>query len=80
VDESSFSLYPNPTEDAFTVKSNAQIQLVQVLDVSGRVVRTQAFGSAKQGTIDVSDLQSGTYFAVIETSEGTQVVKPVVIQ
>jgi len=80
VDESSISLYPNPTKDAFTVKSNAQIQLVQVLDVSGRVVRTQAFGSAKQGTIDVSDLQSGTYFAVIETSEGTQVVKPVVIQ
>jgi hypothetical protein len=72
--ESGFRLYPNPANDAVTVKftltGKADIS-VSILDMSGRrLMQEQSALSAGEQTItlDIDDLPSGAYF--IELSDG----------
>ncbi len=67
-----FELYPNPVNESLNVDFGElkALQSVSVLDISGRkVLATKAVSN----TIDVSSLQSGKYFLVIEHQEGTSV-------
>jgi hypothetical protein len=63
-----FSAYPNPCENNLTiVQSNNQVDRVsmKVLDVTGRVVMTDVYWSAKH-TIDTSNLPNGFYTVQLE--------------
>lgn len=67
-----FELYPNPANQQLTVNFGElkNIETIAVLDLSGRkVLATKAVSN----TIDVSALQSGKYFLVIEHHQGTSV-------
>ncbi|MEP6794255.1 MAG: T9SS type A sorting domain-containing protein [Saprospiraceae bacterium] len=60
VDATSASLriYPNPAEDNVTIACNERINQVDVVDLSGRILKTY---SAPPHQIDVSDLPGGIY-------------------
>lgn len=68
-------VFPNPTVDGWNVSSNNQmITSVQVFDVLGKQVMSMNT-EATQVRIDASELNSGLYFARINTANGSQSFK-----
>lgn len=65
--ENYISLYPNPIEQQFIISSHSAlpIQSIEIVDITGKKVRTQAGLSAIQLDIDGSDLASGIYMVNI---------------
>ncbi len=53
----SFTLYPNPTDDSFTLVSEENFERIQLKDVNGRLIQTIEANTL----IDVSELASGVY-------------------
>lgn len=66
--ENIISLYPNPTSDSFSIKSNSNINSIEILDITGKKIKTFINSSNK---FDVEDLVSGVYFVRIKTDKGT---------
>ncbi len=55
-----FTLYPNPTQQQFTITTTQPNQTLQIFDLEGRVVFTQNItGTAT--TINISNMASGVY-------------------
>ncbi|GAA0871790.1 hypothetical protein GCM10009117_09360 [Gangjinia marincola] len=70
------SVYPNPVKDILTISntSNIILERLRVLDISGRsVIEAQSVSN----TMDISRLQSGNYFVMIQTEYG-QVTRRIV--
>jgi hypothetical protein len=65
-------IYPNPAKDVLFVKINDatkdEINL-QILDLSGRVIKSTSIMS--DGSINISDVQIGTYILRINTPKGS---------
>lgn len=68
----SMQLYPNPVGDLLMVKTDASVQKIVVLDVTGKSVLVNHAGIP---VLDVKMLNNGIYFAHIYTSEGVAVKK-----
>ncbi len=68
--EIAFSVYPNPVLSILTVQSASEtsIKSLTILDLTGKVILTSS-----KNSIDVSDLNSGTYFVQITHEKGTTV-------
>lgn len=66
-DNHEFALFPNPTTDSFTIKSNDVINSVSIFDVQGKTVKSFSNGLV---TYSISDLNSGLYFVRIKSSKG----------
>ena len=77
--QNNFKIYPNPAEEYIRVEYDEnigmQLQAVQILDSSGKWVR-----SVKEHfhQITISDLSSGVYLFVIQTEKGNKTEKVVV--
>ena len=65
--ESTLTLYPNPTVDQLTAKTNEQVISFIVYSMTGEVLT-----KSNSNQIDVSDLEAGTYIAQIQTSTGVR--------
>ena len=70
-----FNVYPNPTADAIRW-NGVQVDRLQVVDAEGR---TRMETTNPINTIDLSSLESGLFFLVIE-AEGQRTVKSVLKQ
>ena len=67
----SVTIYPNPTGDMFSVRSESQVEEIVVSDLSGRVLlRTERTSHA-----DVSALPQGLYLVRVRTEKGSCVKK-----
>ncbi|MCB0400195.1 MAG: T9SS type A sorting domain-containing protein [Winogradskyella sp.] len=69
-----FKVYPNPTNDNWTVVSNDVVTQVQVYDILGKEVLTVNPNQAVS-SIDGTNLNKGVYFATITTDSGSNTVK-----
>ena len=58
-----FTVFPNPSQSLFTIKSDGLIESVsyQVIDMTGKVLQ-QGELNDNQTTLDLSSVQSGLYF------------------
>lgn len=65
----SVSVYPNPSVGNLFVSSASSIQMVEMFDAAGRKVLSQT-ANAQLVTLNVSELQCGTYQVVTTTPEG----------
>lgn len=63
-DLENISLYPNPTSSIIYLK-NAENSNIQVYDVLGKLIMTENNISSSEKEINVSSLQTGTYFMKI---------------
>jgi hypothetical protein len=63
----SATVYPNPTSGLVTITNISGVTSVEVMNIAGQVVSTQKF----DGTVDMSQLESGIYFI----KAGNNVVK-----
>jgi hypothetical protein len=61
-----FSLYPNPTSSQLFIESDITIDKIEILDISGRAVKTIVKPSY---SIDVSDIPKGIYFLRLTTKD-----------
>ena len=81
------SLYPNPVNEQATMNFNldeATEMFVNVYDVTGKKVVNVYDGLMNAGphilTIDVSSLEAGIYFTVINSGKGNKTLKMVVVK
>ncbi|TXD81963.1 T9SS type A sorting domain-containing protein [Subsaximicrobium wynnwilliamsii] len=71
---SDFKVFPNPTNNAWTIKAKKELTQVQVFDVLGKSVMTLN-PNALNVELDASTLNRGIYFAKISTVSGSESVK-----
>lgn len=64
-DENKSVVYPNPTSGILNFSGISEIQNVKIIDLYGRVILDKNLETTQEATIDVNQLQSGTYIAVI---------------
>jgi len=67
--QGNISMFPNPSTDMVNLHSASTMKEVRVVDISGRVVYTQAI-DADQHQINVRQFESGIYFVQVLTAEG----------
>ncbi|CAN5249737.1 hypothetical protein BH09BAC5_BH09BAC5_20870 [soil metagenome] len=70
--EVSFSVYPNPANDHFSIsgmKNSNQSILLNIIDISGRIV-TSSDNVINGEAIDVSGLSAGIYFVQLRNANG----------
>jgi len=70
---SMLNVYPNPASYQVTVNKPIDVQQIQIVDVTGKLIK-QIFSDNKQVTIDVSDFNTGIYYV----KAGSQITKLVV--
>ncbi len=70
-------LFQNPSDGRLSIrfKTNHSIQLLEVQDLSGRVVARQSISSNNNIEVDLSFLSKGTYFLRFTQSDAYPVVK-----
>jgi hypothetical protein len=74
-----FTVFPNPATDRITLQCAPEKEMdkVELMDVQGKIIQVQSFGSSTEKQIDISKLPEGIYFVKI-TSEKNTVYKKVV--
>lgn len=70
---SDFSIYPNPANEIVTVKSDENIESLEILSLEGRKIK-----SCNAAKIDISDLSNGMYLMQIKTAEGKLGIKKII--
>lgn len=70
----SFTISPNPATDIVKISANFTIRSVQVIDITGKVIRTETSDDSFT-TIDVGDLSKGFYFIKVKSDSFTKVKK-----
>lgn len=75
--QAQLSLYPNPASETIRILStDARINQVSILSLSGSVMFESASGmNQTEFRYNVSNLNSGLYFARVKTDQGTAVLK-----
>lgn len=74
----SFSVYPNPAKDQFSVvieNDEVEVEAISILDNHGRLVKLAA---ANVNQINVSDLVNGVYVVQITTDKGLSTQKLII--
>lgn len=56
-------IFPNPIQDFFTIKTNTPFESMELMDWSGRLVRTFSFSSSQP--YDLSGLSTGVYSLIL---------------
>jgi hypothetical protein len=86
LDQSKIALSPNPATDVVRLdleldKTAAEVT-VRILDINGKLVRTEQLENVHKGTysFDVKSLSTGTYFMTVVTPEGFRTKKFQVIR
>lgn len=67
-------VFPNPSIGLFHLRSSAQIESIEVTDISGKHIGSYNVNSI-YFDLDLSNEVSGTYFIRVVSEKGTQVIK-----
>ena len=72
--ESSITIFPNPTTSTFTVTSTINIKSLKVYDVLGSLITNYKLQITNGGsaTIDITGVSKGIYFVEIKTETGVE--------
>jgi hypothetical protein len=71
---SQVKIFPNPTNDVWTLSSPNTIVDIQVFDILGKQV-VSINPNTNEATINATNLKDGLYLAKISTINGSQTVK-----
>lgn len=73
-DTTNFKVYPNPSNNFWTIEANSQITNISLYDVLGKEIYS-SFPNSNEAKVDASNLIKGVYFAKISTNKGVQTIK-----
>lgn len=68
------TVYPNPSDGLFLLRSKSQIDQLTVFDVLGRIITTQQVQSTNS-SLDLSEVNGGIYWLQITMGEKQQVLR-----
>jgi len=71
-----FDIYPNPTSDFIHIKTEAQIERLELYNYVGQLILTKNYNA---NHVNIKSLNSGLYILKIYTDEGTSVSKKVLV-
>ncbi|HIC32105.1 MAG TPA: T9SS type A sorting domain-containing protein [Flavobacteriaceae bacterium] len=71
----SFSVYPNPTSDLITIKTNLSISNVEIFNQLGQRVMSLREDQLNNNTINVKEFNNGIYFMTINSGDKKQTLK-----
>jgi len=77
LDQSSVSVFPNPSDDAVNFRSNnlnSNIESVEIYDVAGTRVSLNTNVFAPTTQINVSDFASGLYIGKVSLDNGQEMI------
>ena len=78
--EDSVSIFPNPANNEFTLRSNVSLKELKIYDLKGSLVKTMDLSEmSNEKRVEISSLSSGTYLVQITGDKGT-VIKNLVKQ
>lgn len=70
------NVYPNPTKNLLTIKSEQQLIGITIYDINGRLLKTISLkNNIRETEIDIRELTHGIYFLKVQTELGTQTKK-----
>lgn len=70
-------IYPNPTKDQFTIKSETELQSVTMVNYSGQVVYSRKV-AGQELLINAREFAKGVYTLQVETSDGRSIHKMII--
>lgn len=72
-----FSVYPNPSNGTVNITNTDAIGInqIQITDLNGRIVKTEAYTATGDIQVNIADLASGMYLMNISSDQGTAVKK-----
>ncbi|AXG69999.1 hypothetical protein KORDIASMS9_02228 [Kordia sp. SMS9] len=76
-EETSFSMYPNPTTGQLHIESTKEIETVRVYNLVGQQVKVITL-QTHQKMIDISELKTGSYFVNVQDTSGNTYTKLIV--
>lgn len=65
------TLFPNPVIDALHISAEEGIHSVIILNINGKLMKEQIFGSPEDISMDVADFPVGVYLIQLQTESGT---------
>lgn len=71
------TIMPNPTHTSFNIVSTDLISSIELIDLSGKIVRTLN-GTSTEMTVNVSDLVQGIYTVIVRSEKGTTTSRVIV--
>jgi len=76
---SKFNVFPNPVTDIVTITNNENIGIeqIEVLDISGKTIKSLNYNKENEVQLNLGDFASGMYLLHIKTNEGVAVKKVV---
>ncbi len=77
LEESIVSIFPVPFKEIITITSSEQIKEINIVDLLGKIVKTETGNHSLSQQIETIDLKSGVYFFLIDTEKGIQKVKAI---
>ena len=71
-----FDIYPNPTSNFLNIKNSQAIELIEIIDLSGKSYQYKVNTNLYQ--LDISSFHSGVYFCKIKNKSGEFVIKKII--
>ncbi|MEQ1733058.1 MAG: T9SS type A sorting domain-containing protein [Bacteroidia bacterium] len=80
VNNNEATVYPNPATGSITVLSSNDLTTLEIYNVMGQLVHTQATTNLGKNTVNVSNLANGHYTLKLITNTNNSIYKHIVIQ
>lgn len=71
-------IMPNPTKDNFTIQSKQVLQIVEIMDLNGKLIESYNNINAKKYNISLSEYNNGVY--IISIKAGTDIIHKRIIK
>ena len=78
-DQKSTTLYPNPVSQELTIRTSHELKRVEIYTLEGKLIEQKPVNGLQQ-TMNVSHLPEGTYLARIQTEQGVETQKFVIMR
>lgn len=76
-----FNMYPNPTSQILHINwSNIDVEKLEIMDMYGRVIKTQKISNESSQTVDCSGLAEGVYFLKLNSKNRDIAIKKFVVK
>ena len=78
--KTALQLYPNPVLDNITIQNddNLEIQIINIVDLNGRVVKEFKYSALNNNLMNISELESGIYIINLITSSQQVLSKKII--
>lgn len=68
-------VYPNPVSSSINFSGFTAINSIRIVDLSGRIILNQEAITSQPASLDVSQLNAGVYFAIVNEDQNMKFIK-----